>query len=94
MSDDLKPVIEALIFASPDPLTPKMLFKLLEIEVQLGQIHRFKRFGQIAMIAGPDNGCISADEGADLIGETWECRGRVENVPQFQRSSWDKFLSW
>ena len=30
MSDDLKPVIEALIFASPDPLTPKMLFKLLE----------------------------------------------------------------
>src|SRR5215207_1486711 len=32
MSDDLKPVIEALIFASPDPLTPKMLFKLLESE--------------------------------------------------------------
>src|SRR4029453_10229748 len=32
MSDDLKPVIEALIFASPDPLTPKMLFKLLETE--------------------------------------------------------------
>ena len=32
MSDDLKPVIEALIFASPDPLTPKMLFKLLEHE--------------------------------------------------------------
>src|SRR6266513_3890582 len=32
MSDDLKPVIEALIFASPDPLTPKMLFKLLENE--------------------------------------------------------------
>ena len=32
MSDDLKPVIEALIFASPDPLTPKMLFKLLEQE--------------------------------------------------------------
>ena len=29
MSDELKPVIEALIFASPDPLTPKMLFKLL-----------------------------------------------------------------
>src|SRR5687768_134206 len=32
MSDALKPVIEALIFASPDPLTPKMLFKLLESE--------------------------------------------------------------
>src|SRR6188508_1533136 len=32
MSDDLKPIIEALIFASPDPLTPKMLFKLLEGE--------------------------------------------------------------
>jgi len=32
MSDDLKPVIEALIFASPDPLTPKMLFKLLADE--------------------------------------------------------------
>src|ERR671923_1996935 len=32
MSDELKPVIEALIFASPDPLTPKMLFKLLETE--------------------------------------------------------------
>ena len=32
MSDALKPVIEALIFASPDPLTPKMLFKLLENE--------------------------------------------------------------
>ena len=32
MPDDLKPIIEALIFASPDPLTPKMLFKLLENE--------------------------------------------------------------
>jgi segregation and condensation protein A len=32
MSDELKPIIEALIFASPDPLTPKMLFKLLESE--------------------------------------------------------------
>jgi segregation and condensation protein B len=30
--DDLKPIIEALIFASPDPLTPKMLLKLLETE--------------------------------------------------------------
>ena len=32
MTDELKPIIEALIFASPDPLTPKMLFKLLESE--------------------------------------------------------------
>ena len=32
MSDDLKPILEALIFASPDPLTPKALFKLLESE--------------------------------------------------------------
>ena len=32
MSDELKPIVEALIFASPDPLTPKMLFKLLESE--------------------------------------------------------------
>ena len=32
MSDDLKPVIEALIFASPDPLTPQTIFQLLEEE--------------------------------------------------------------
>src|SRR5688500_12674582 len=32
MSDDLQPIIEARIFASPDPLTPKMLFKLLDSE--------------------------------------------------------------
>ena len=32
MSDDLKPIVEALIFASPDPITPKTLFKLLESE--------------------------------------------------------------
>jgi len=32
MSDELKPIIEALIFASPDPLTPKALFKLLDSE--------------------------------------------------------------
>lgn len=32
MSDDLKPIIEALIFASPEPLTPKALFRLLESE--------------------------------------------------------------
>ncbi len=34
MSDELKPVIEALIFASPDPLTPRALFKLLDGEPQ------------------------------------------------------------
>ena len=32
MSDELKPIIEALIFASPDPLTPKTLFRLLDGE--------------------------------------------------------------
>jgi segregation and condensation protein B len=30
--DDLKAIIEALIFASPEPLTPKALFKLLDNE--------------------------------------------------------------
>jgi len=34
MSDDLKPIIEALIFASPEPITPKVLFKLLASEPQ------------------------------------------------------------
>ena len=32
MSDHLKPIVEALIFASPDPLTPKMLYRLLDGE--------------------------------------------------------------
>lgn len=32
MSDELKPIVEALVFASPDPLTPKALYKLLESE--------------------------------------------------------------
>ena len=32
--DSLKAIIEALIFASPDPLTPKALFKLLDTEPQ------------------------------------------------------------
>lgn len=32
MSDHLKPVVEALIFASPEPLTPKALYKLLNEE--------------------------------------------------------------
>lgn len=31
-SDELKPIIEALIFASPEPVTLKMLFKLLDSE--------------------------------------------------------------
>jgi len=30
--DDLKPIVEALIFASPEPLTPKALYRLLESE--------------------------------------------------------------
>ena len=34
MSDELKPIIEALIFASPEPLTRKTLFKLLDSEPQ------------------------------------------------------------
>jgi segregation and condensation protein B len=32
MSEELKPIVEALIFASPDPLTPKALYTLLESE--------------------------------------------------------------
>ena len=32
MSDHLKPIVEALIFASPDPVTLKTLYKLLEGE--------------------------------------------------------------
>jgi segregation and condensation protein B len=32
VSDALKPIVEALIFASPEPLTPKTLFRLLEGE--------------------------------------------------------------
>lgn len=31
-ADDLKPIIEALVFAAPEPLTPKQLFKLLDTE--------------------------------------------------------------
>jgi chromosome segregation and condensation protein ScpB len=30
----LKPVVEALIFASPEPVTPKTLYKLLEGETR------------------------------------------------------------
>ncbi len=32
MSEHLKPIVEALIFASPDPMTPKVLYKLLDGE--------------------------------------------------------------
>ena len=32
VSDHLKPIVEALIFASPEPITPKALFKLLDGE--------------------------------------------------------------
>ena len=32
MSDHLKPVVEAMIFASPEPLTKKALYKLLDAE--------------------------------------------------------------
>ena len=32
MSDELKPIIEALIFASPDPLALKTLLRLLDGE--------------------------------------------------------------
>ncbi len=32
MSDHLKPIVEALIFASPEPLTPRTLYKLLDGE--------------------------------------------------------------
>ena len=32
MSDHLKPIVEALIFASPEPVTPKTLYKLLDGE--------------------------------------------------------------
>lgn len=31
-ADDLKPIIEALVFASPEPLTPKQILTLLESE--------------------------------------------------------------
>jgi segregation and condensation protein B len=32
VSDHLKPIVEALLFASPEPLTPKTLYKLLDGE--------------------------------------------------------------
>lgn len=30
--DEIKPIVEALVFASPEPLTPKALYKLLDSE--------------------------------------------------------------
>jgi chromosome segregation and condensation protein ScpB len=32
VSDYLKPIVEALMFASPEPLTPKTLYRLLDGE--------------------------------------------------------------
>ena len=34
---ELKPIVEALIFASPEPITPKMLFKLLDERAEGGR---------------------------------------------------------
>ena len=43
VSDELKAIIEALIFASPEPLTPKTLFKLLESRAAGGRAGRARR---------------------------------------------------
>ncbi|MBI3265010.1 MAG: SMC-Scp complex subunit ScpB [Acidobacteria bacterium] len=60
-SGELKAIIEALIFASPDPLTPKTLFKLLEsepredVEAAIAEIVReYDRPGglQLVQVAG------------------------------------------
>lgn len=60
-SGELKAIIEALIFASPDPLTPKTLFKLLEsepredVEAALAELGRdYDRPGglQLVQVAG------------------------------------------
>ena len=61
MSDELKSIVEAMIFASPDPLTPKTLFRLLpnesreEIEAALDALQKeYKRHGglQLTEVAG------------------------------------------
>ena len=61
MSDELKPIVEAMIFASPDPLTPKTLFRLLsnesreKIETALEALQKeYKRHGglQLTEVAG------------------------------------------
>jgi len=61
VSTELKAIIEALVFASPEPLTPKALFKLLDSEpredveralVSLKADYRPERGLQIVEIAG------------------------------------------
>ena len=60
-SAELKPILEALIFASPEPLTPKAIFKLLEsepkddVEAALAELKRdYDRPGglQLVEVAG------------------------------------------
>ena len=60
-SADLKPILEALIFASPEPLTPKAMFKLLDtepkedVEAALAELRRdYDRPGglQLVEVAG------------------------------------------
>jgi segregation and condensation protein B len=57
MSDDLKPIIEALIFASPEPLAIKTLFKLLDsepnedVEAALASLKAdYERLGGLQMV--------------------------------------------
>ena len=61
MDNSLKAIVEALIFASPEPLTPKMLFKLLaeepkeDVEAALAELKRdYERSGglQLVEVAG------------------------------------------
>ena len=58
MSDELKPIVEALIFASSDPITPKTLFKLLDNEPREDVEHAlealqkdYQRPGGLQMVA-------------------------------------------
>jgi segregation and condensation protein B len=57
MSESLKAVVEALIFASPEPLTPKALYKLVEthpnedIDAALAELKRdYERPGGLQMV--------------------------------------------
>ena len=57
MSDHLKPIVEALIFASPEPLTPKTLYKLLDgepkedVDAALAAVHAdYERPGGLQMV--------------------------------------------
>jgi segregation and condensation protein B len=61
VSEHLKPIVEALIFASPEPMTPKVLYKLLEgepredVDAALGALKQdYERPGglQLVEIAG------------------------------------------